>query len=62
MFIENHFQNQQSQSQQRFQLGSNDVPTRNLESGIQISNQQNSQSTLLTTNHPLSISSDVIGE
>ncbi|XP_055317056.1 protein CASC3-like isoform X2 [Sitodiplosis mosellana] len=52
-------QNQQSQSQQRFQLVSNEIP-HNLESGNQMSNQQNSQSTLLTTNHSLPISSSVI--
>lgn len=54
-------QNQQSQSQQRFQLVSNEIP-HNLESGQQMANQQNSQSTLLTTNHSLPISSSVIGE
>ncbi|XP_031630349.1 protein CASC3 isoform X2 [Contarinia nasturtii] len=52
-------QNQQSQSQQRFQLVSNEIPI-NLESGNQMPNQQNSQSTLLTTNHSLPISSSVI--
>lgn len=54
-------QNQQSQSQQRFQLVSKEIP-HNLESGNQMSSQQNSQSTLLTTNHSLPISSSVIGE
>lgn len=53
--------NQQSQSQQRFQLVSNEIPI-NLESANQMPNQQNSQSTLLTTNHSLPISSSVIGE
>lgn len=54
-------QNQQSQSQQRFQLVSNELPI-NLESGNQMPNQQNSQSTLLTTNHSLPISSSVISK
>lgn len=54
-------QQSQSQQSQRFQLVSNEIPI-NLESGNQMPNQQNSQSTLLTTNHSLPISSSVISE
>lgn len=48
------------QSQQRYQIVANEMPI--LDVGNQISNQQNSQSTLLTTNHSMPISSSVIGK